>query len=348
MKKIGLIGCGKMAEAMLRGLGASGKMNAFKVVASDLNESRRKVAVTLGASAVDNVTDAVRGADVIVLAVKPQNAADVCKSVASKVRRDALIVSICAGITTSSLHRWMGVEQIVRAMPNTPAAIQKGITAWSYTDETSDESKAVAQELLSSFGDEIAIPENMIDQVTAISGSGPAYSLLFIESMIDVGVHIGLPRETARELVLKTMLGTVLYAIKESEKHPVALKNDISSPAGTTAAALYAADKGNFRTVVSDSVSTFALLTFLILCYSNICHHACVVKRSTLRCGLRIVARVSYLDSAATLVLAAHSAARIARNSILLVVRVMCIIVQYARALQTSKLPIHLWYLISS
>ena len=252
-----VVGCGKMGEAMVRGILASSQPTGVRLVAaSDLNAGRRDLFTEIG---VPNVTRAnaecVEGADIVILAVKPQHVAAVCEELKPTIKPDALVLSIAAGTTVGFLSHALGTPNVVRAMPNTPATIGEGITCWTSTPDMPEAQVGAARAILESLGDEVFVEEeSMIDMATAISGSGPAYCFLFMECMIDAGVHIGFPRHVAQKLVQKTMLGSAMYAVESPDVHPAQLKNDITSPAGTSAAALYAAERGNFKTVISDSI----------------------------------------------------------------------------------------------
>jgi pyrroline-5-carboxylate reductase len=251
-----VVGCGKMGEAMVRGVLARRPPGVRLVAASDLNADRRDLFAELGVPAVTpSNAEAVAGADIVILAVKPQHVRAVCDEVAPAVRPGALVLSICAGTTVGFLSAALGTPNVIRAMPNTPATIGAGITCWTATPAMPAAQLGAARAILGSLGEEVFVEEEeMIDMATAISGSGPAYVFLFMECLIDAGVHIGFPRHVATKLVQQTMLGSAQYAVESPGVHPAQLKNDITSPAGTSAAALYAAERGNFKTVISDSV----------------------------------------------------------------------------------------------
>ena len=245
-----------MGEAMVRGIIARNPPGVRLVAASDLNADRRDLFSELGVPNVqrDNA-EAIDGADIVILAVKPQHVRAVCDELKAAIKPNALVLSIAAGTTAGFLSKALGTPNVVRAMPNTPATIGEGITCWTATPDMGEAQLGAARAILESLGDEVFVDEEaMNDMATAISGSGPAYCFLFMEYMIDAGVHIGFPRHVAQKLVQKTMLGAAMYAIESTDVHPAQLKNDITSPAGTSAAALYAAERGNFKTVISDSI----------------------------------------------------------------------------------------------
>jgi len=202
-----------------------------------------------------SIPDAVDGADLIVVAVKPQNVCKVYEEMRkSDVRPDATLLSVIAGKPISSFLKGTGITKIARSMPNTPAQIGQGVTVWCCTGNIEMEEREKINEVLKSFGKSIFVDdENYIDMSTSISGSGPAYIFLLMETMIDAGVHMGFSRDTATTLVHHTLLGSTLYAM-ESGQHPAILRNSVTSPAGTTASAIYELENGKFRTVIKDAI----------------------------------------------------------------------------------------------
>lgn len=203
-----------------------------------------------------SIPDAIEGSDLIILAVKPQN---VCKVYSEMVeggtiREGSTLLSIIAGKPISSFIDGTGIQKIARSMPNTPAQIGQGVTVWTCTPNIDVEERAKIDRVLCSFGKSIFVEdESYIDMSTSISGSGPAYIFLLMEAMIDAGVHMGFSRETATTLVHQTLLGSTLYAM-ESGQHPAILRNSVTSPAGTTASAIYELENGKFRTVIKDAI----------------------------------------------------------------------------------------------
>ncbi|EGD75472.1 pyrroline-5-carboxylate reductase [Salpingoeca rosetta] len=254
-KKMVFLGSGKMAEAMMGGMLNSGAVEATQVTACDPNATRRTfLSDRFHISATANNADAAKGADILILAVKPQTMASVFDGIRDTISKECLVVSIAAGFTIGQIREGLGVERVVRAMPNTPALINQSITSWTFTPEVTTEQRRQAKEFLSTFGEEVLLSdERMLDMATALSGSGPAMCQLMFEAMIDAGVHMGFPRDTSRKLTLHTVRGSVNLALASGE-HPSVLKNDITSPGGTTAAALYELERGGMRTVISDAV----------------------------------------------------------------------------------------------
>lgn len=253
--RIAFIGAGNMAEAMISGLLKNSLIAPGRIIASGprserANELREKFHIE---TTKDNRV-ATENADIVCLCVKPSIMPGVFQELKGGIDPSTLIISIAAGITIKSIEEGLMHNNIVRAMPNTPARITEGITMWTHRQCISAEQKEQATVLLGSFGDEIAVEnEGYIDMATALSGTGPAYVFLFVEALVEVGVHIGLPRYIAEKLVFKTVRGAVDYAAF-SEKHIAALRNEVTSPAGTTAEAMYNLERDGFRTAISNAV----------------------------------------------------------------------------------------------
>ena len=272
-EKICFIGAGKMAESMITPIIKTGIMPAECVSIYDVsNKTMDRIRKQHeGIQTSTSIPDAISGADLIVMAVKPQN----CPTVFDEIRRaremtadasngvhlneDATLLSVIAGKPISSYVNGTGLEKIARSMPNTPAQIGRGMTVWSCTGAVDATEKVLLKEVLSSFGKEIFVEdESFIDMSTSISGSGPAYIFLLMEAMIDAGVHMGFSRDTASTLVHHTLLGSTLYAMETGE-HPAVLRNSVTSPAGTTASAIYELENGKFRTVIKDAICTYQI-----------------------------------------------------------------------------------------
>ena len=192
-------------------------------------------------------------ADVVVLSVKPQRLSDVMKGLKG-IRSDALVLSIIAGATMKKIGTGLKHKAIVRSMPNTPGQIGEGITVWAASKDVSDEQQKMARSILSAMGEEVFVEdESYLDMATALSGSGPAYVFLFTEALIDAGVHMGFPRRIAEQLVLQTIKGSASY-YQAASRHPATLRNQVTSPGGTSAEALYYLEKAGFRTAISRAV----------------------------------------------------------------------------------------------
>jgi len=254
-KTIAFIGSGTMGEAMMRSLLSQNIVTPDQIMAADpwverLDElqERYKINVT-----TDNRAAAEAG-QIVVLSIKPQTLSYVMPELRGHLRRQDLLLSIVAGVPIKKIADGTAHAAVVRAMPNTPAQIGQGITVWTGTDEVSEDHKAQAKAVLGSFGKEVFVDqEDYLDMATALSGSGPGYAFLMMEALIDAGVHLGFSRRIAEQLVYQTMLGSVMYAM-QSNKHVAELRNQVTSPGGTTAAALYHMEKGGLRTVISRGI----------------------------------------------------------------------------------------------
>lgn len=254
-KTIAFIGVGVMGEAMIRGLLARDVVPAQSIIACDPSSPRLdEVVERYGVRHTRNNSEAAAEADVVVLSIKPQSVGRVLPELRGRLSGDDLLVSILAGTSIRTLSDGTDHGAIVRAMPNTPARIGQGISVWTDTDAVTDAQRAGAREVLGALGQEVHVDqEEYLDMATALSGSGPGYVFLFLESMIDAGVHMGFPRRVAEQLVLQTVRGSVEYA-EQSGLHPAQLRNQVTSPGGTTAAALYHMEKGGLRTVLSRGI----------------------------------------------------------------------------------------------
>ncbi len=253
-KKIAVIGPGMMAEAMIAGLLRKKLADPKNLIASGPRAERgeelnKKYAIQ---STTDN-SSAVQDADVVVLSVKPQRLTEVMKGLKG-IRPDALVLSIIAGATIKKLGAGLKHKAIVRSMPNTPGQIGEGITVWCASREVTEEQQAMTRDILGALGDEVFVEdESYLDMATALSGSGPAYVFLFTEALIDAGVHMGFPRRIAEQLVLQTIKGSASF-YEGASRHPATLRNQVTSPGGTSAEALYYLEKAGFRTAISRAV----------------------------------------------------------------------------------------------
>jgi pyrroline-5-carboxylate reductase len=232
-----IIGAGVMGETLLSGLVRAGRRVDNLLVGEKRAERAAELEERYGVAVVSN-REAAEKADTIALVVKPQDMGDVLDEIAPLLHAGQLIVSLAAGITTAFIEARVpdGIA-VVRVMPNTPALVDEGMAAISPGSHCSEEHLAEAEALMASVGRVLRIPERQQDAVTAISGSGPAYIFFVVESMIEAGVHLGLPRATATELVVQTVVGSAKM-LRETGTHPVVLREQVTSPAGTTAAAL--------------------------------------------------------------------------------------------------------------
>ena len=252
---LSFIGCGVMAEAMIKGILNQKLIEPERITASEPRLERAQE--MHGRYAIRTTKDnraAVRDAKIIVLSVKPQTLPKILPEIHGDVSADVLVISIVAGMRISLIQRGLGVEAIVRSMPNTPGQIGRGMTVWTATEAVGEAQRRQAQAILGALGKELYVTdEGYLDMATALSGTGPAYVFLFMEALIDAGVHMGFSRHVAEELVYQTMEGSVVMA-RETALHPTELRNQVTSPGGTTAEALYQLEKGGLRTVISKAV----------------------------------------------------------------------------------------------
>lgn len=244
-----------MAEAMLAGLLRKGLVAPEQITGSHPRESRRdELRKKYGMRTVESNREAASGGSIVILAVKPQRLGGVLQEVQGALRPEQLVLSIVAGAKIETIAGELNHPAIVRAMPNTPAQIGEGMIAWTVTEEVSEAQQAQVRAMLVALGREMYVEnERMIDMATALSATGPTYIFMMMESLVDAGVHMGFSRHVAQELVLQTMLGSVLFAM-ESGKHPAELRNMVTSPGGTSAEAIYQMEKGSLRTVLSKAV----------------------------------------------------------------------------------------------
>ena len=252
---IATVGSGVMAEAMIAGLLRGKQVAPNRIIATHPRADRRRELIsTYGISTVEDNASAVEKADVVVLAIKPQMLARVGREIAPALKRGKLVISIIAGATTTALINALGHDQIVRSMPNTPAQLGRGMTVWFATPRVTRAQRDQARVLLGSLGVQLEVDdEKLVAMATAVSGTGPTYVFLVMEALIDAAVHLGFPRHVAHDLVIETLEGSTLFA-KASGMHPAQLRNMVTSPGGTSAAALHELESGRLRTVLSEAV----------------------------------------------------------------------------------------------
>ena len=244
-----------MGEAMLSAILKKRLSLPKSVSVSDISEARRQhLKQKYGVAVTSDNRLALKGGEVVVLAIKPQNLAGVMNELSGQLKPAQLVLSIIAGARLDTLCRGLAHRQVVRVMPNTPAQISEGMSVWAATAEVTGRQKKWAGSILGAVGKEIRVDdEKYIDMATAVSGSGPAYFFLFVEVLTEAAVHIGLPGSTARELVLQTMLGSG-HLILKSGKTPAELRRMVTSPGGTTAEALAELDRGGFNSLITKAV----------------------------------------------------------------------------------------------
>lgn len=254
-KQLAFIGSGVMAEAMIKGLLRQELLTPEYLIAADpLMERLQALKERYNINVTTNNSEATQDRDVVILSVKPQVMKYVLPDLRGHIRTRALVLSIAAGVPIKNISDGLAHAAVVRAMPNTPGQIGMGITVWTATGQITDEQLEDTQQILGAMGETVHVEdESYLDMATALSGTGPAYVLLFMEAMIDAGVHLGFSRRVAEKLVLQTMQGTIEYA-RQSPRHPATLRNEVTSPGGTSAEAIYHLEKGGLRTVLSRSV----------------------------------------------------------------------------------------------
>lgn len=254
-KNVAFIGSGIMGEAMIRGLILQNIVSPDHIYAADPLPARLEdLGRRYGIHVTNHNAEAAEAGQVIVLSTKPQNLNEVMPGIRGHLRRGDLLLSILAGTPIRKLADGVAHASVVRAMPNTPAQIGQGMTVWTSTPEVSEEQLAQAQAILGALGQELYVnDESYLDMATALSGTGPAYVFIFMEALVDAGVHLGFSRRVAEQLVFQTMRGSLEYAA-QSGKHVAELRNQVTSPGGTTAAALYHLEKGGLRTVLSRAI----------------------------------------------------------------------------------------------
>jgi pyrroline-5-carboxylate reductase len=253
--RVGIVGAGVMAEAIIAGLVADRAVDARSLVASHPRRDRRETLVERhGIRSVAANRDALAESEVVVIAVKPQMLGRVMRELRGELAADQVVVSIVAGATIRTLVDGLQHAAVVRAMPNTPSQIRRGISVWTASEACTARQRDLARGVLRALGDERQVAdETFVAMATALSGTGPTYLFSVMEALIDAGVHLGFPRELAHDLVVETLIGSAEFALR-SELHPAQLRNAVTSPGGTSAAAIYELEKGRIRTVLSDAV----------------------------------------------------------------------------------------------
>lgn len=243
-----------MGEAILSGLLSRGVAGAGDIWAADVSPARREyLTQRYGIQATEDNLRAAEEGEVAILAIKPQNLAEVMAGLSGHLATRQLVISIVAGATISTLTAGLNHSTVVRVMPNTPAQIGEGISVWMATPQVTPQQKEATQAILASLGKSIYVAEEKyIDMATSLSASGPGFIFLIIEAMIDAGVHMGMARDMAQELVLQTMLGSTRLAIQFG-KHPAELKNMVTSPGGTTAEGLLILEEGGVRALLTQA-----------------------------------------------------------------------------------------------
>ena len=258
-KKIGFIGGGNMAEAMIKGLLSASFIEAKSLTVADVSAERREwLHKEYHVKITDDNCQLAKKCDIILLAVKPQAMKIVLDGIADEVDDTKLMISIAAGIPIATIAEHLSPDGkkklgVVRTMPNTPALVLEGVTALAVNGNVSASDLKVAHRIFEAVGKTVDVSESHLDAVTGLSGSGPAYLFMIIEAMSDAGVKMGLARDVANILTLQTILGSAKLAM-ESGKHPGELKDQVTSPGGTTISGLHALEKGGLRTTLMSAV----------------------------------------------------------------------------------------------
>ncbi len=244
-----------MGEALVSALLREGIAQPGDMAVSDAAEGRREhLSSRYGVSVTHDVGGAVRGSEIVVLAVKPQDFGTVAADLRGRLEGGQTVLSIMAGVRVGSIVETLGHKAVVRAMPNTAAFVGQAMSVWIATPDVSQQGREVTAQVLGALGREVEVSdERYLDMATAVSGSGPGYVLLFLEALIDAGVHVGLRRELATEMALQTLRGSV-FLVEETGKHPAELRDMVTSPAGTTAAGLQVLEEAGLRGAVIDAV----------------------------------------------------------------------------------------------
>ncbi len=257
--KIGFVGAGNMAEALMKGIISAGMALADDITASDVMPERRDfIAKTIGVGVTGDNIEVVRSSDIIVLAVKPNHVGPVLEELKPYLSSDHLLISIAAGVKIDVMERHLnwGVR-VVRVMPNQPCLVGASASAFALGRSARKEDKETVQRVLESVGVAFALDEKLLDAVTGLSGSGPAYVYMFIEALADGGVLAGLPRDVATILAAQTVLGSA-KTVLETRKHPAELKDMVASPGGTTIEGIRTLEESGFRGAIMDAIEAGA------------------------------------------------------------------------------------------
>jgi pyrroline-5-carboxylate reductase len=254
-ERLAFIGCGAMAEAMVSGLLIKELVSPEQIVASNPREER--VQELVGRYAIRATTsnqEAASGASIVIVAVKPQFFGEVVEDLQSVLDPSTLVLTIVAGVKMRRVADGLATPKVVRVMPNTPGQIGRGISVWTATGAVDDAEYDRTRAILSALGSEVYVThEDELDMATALSGTGPSYVFLFMEALVDAGVHMGFSRRVATRLVSETIIGSVEYAASTTD-HLAKLRNQVTSPGGTSTEAIYQLERGRLRTVLTDAV----------------------------------------------------------------------------------------------
>ena len=253
--RVAFVGSGVMAEAMIKGMLSRTLVSPAQIIAAGPRPARgAELKERYAVQPTCDNPEAVREAGLVVLSVKPQVLPHVLEELHGRLPKDTLVLSIVAGARVAAIEQGLSHPFIVRAMPNTPAQIGQGMTVWTSSSQTGPKQREQAQTVLQALGQEIYVEdEDYLDMATALSGTGPAYVFLLMEAMVDAGVHLGFPRYMSESLVLQTVKGSAEYAL-QTPQHLARLRNQVTSPGGTSAEALYYLEKAGVRTALSRAI----------------------------------------------------------------------------------------------
>lgn len=257
--KLGFIGCGNMASAIMSGIISNGLMDATEIIGADVfAPSREKAKVTLGIQIAESNIDVVQKSEAFVLSIKPQYYAEVIREIKDYVTDNQIIITLAPGKTLAWLEEQFGKKvKIIRTMPNTPAMVQEGMTAACPNQNVTEEELEYVLNILRAFGEAEVVPEKLIDAVVAVSGSSPAYVFMMIEAMADAAVAEGMPRNQAYKFAAKAVMGSAKMVL-ETEKQPGELKDMVCSPGGTTIEAVKVLEETGFRGSIMQAMEVCA------------------------------------------------------------------------------------------
>lgn len=259
MTRIGILGLGKLGEALVKGIQkaskSGGDAKGFSLMASSRSkENAAEASKRLGIECVTDNKKLVESCDVVILCVKPHQAEEVLKDVSRALSSKHLLISVCASLSTGQLSKWSGGKAaVVRAMPNTPSLIGEGMTVFCSGPHATEAHMALTSRLFSTVGQALSLEEGLMDGVTGLSGCGPAYIYLVIEALSEAGVKVGLPRKVATQLAAQTLVGSARMVLERGE-HPAALKDEVTTPAGCTIDGLMALEEGKLRVTLIKAV----------------------------------------------------------------------------------------------
>jgi len=258
-RKIGFIGAGAMAEALFKGMLTSGLFAREDIIAFDVNTTRlHQLSEKYGIKTVTDNKDLIRTADIVLLAVKPGVMPDLLTGVGPLAREGQVFISVAAGISTGLIESFFPLPvPVVRVMPNTPCLVGAGASAYTLGSNAGEEHARTTETLLKAVGIAVPVPEPLMDAVTGLSGSGPAYVFTIIEALADAAVRVGLPRDTAVKLAAQTLFGAAKMVLETGE-HPARLRDMVTTPGGTTIAGLHALETGKLRATLMDAVAAAA------------------------------------------------------------------------------------------